>query len=145
MEHAKEIFNGCAAALGVVASLIFGGWDLALRILLTLVVIDYITGMTKSGAKGELSSSVGWNGLYRKGVIFLVIVLAHQLDLITGTATPVFRIASTYFYIANEAISITENIAMIGVPLPDFLVKGLKTLKTNVNEMTPEVKPNEKN
>jgi len=145
MEHAREIFNIAMAAIGVVVSSVCGGWDSVLAILLTLIVIDYTTGLIKGGYQKELSSFTGWMGLLRKGVIFLVIVLAHQVDIVLGNTAPIFRTATAYFYIANEAISITENIALLGIPLPSFLIKALKAFKTNVNEMVPEVKANEKN
>lgn len=131
MDHVREYFNIAFATVGIGITSIFGGWDLPLQILLTVVVIDYVTGLIKSGYKGNLSSSVGWKGLLRKGAIFFVIIVAHQMDMITANELPMFRIASAYFYIANEAISITENISELGVPLPSFLVTSLETLKKN--------------
>ena len=145
VEHAREIFNVVIAAIGVAVSSVCGGWGSVLALLLTLIIIDYITGLIKGGYRRELSSFTGWVGLLKKGVVFLVIILAHQVDIVLGNASPIFRTATAYFYIANEAISITENIALLGIPLPSFLIKALKAFKTNVNEMIPEVKPNEKN
>lgn len=145
MDHARELFNIAMATLGLAATSVFGGWDNVLTILLTLIVIDYTTGLIKGGYQESLSSSTGWKGLLRKGVIFLVVILAHQVDIVLNSTSPIFRTATAYFYIANEGISITENIALLGVPLPSFLIKALKAFKSNVDEMIPEVKTNEKN
>lgn len=134
MDHMREYFNVIVAAVGVGISTVLGGWDLSLQILLTVVVIDYITGLVKSGYKGNLSSSIGWKGLLRKGAIFFVIIVAHQMDMITGNEMPLFRIAAAYFYIANEAISITENISELGIPLPNFLISSLEAFKKNTED-----------
>lgn len=132
-------------AVGVIVSSVCGGWDSVLTILLTLIACDYTTGLIKAGYRKELSSVTGWIGLLRKGVIFLVIVLAHQVDIVLGNTGHIFRTATAYFYIANEALSVTENIALLGIPLPSFLIKALKAFKSNVDEMVSEESKNEKN
>ena len=143
MDHIREYFNMAFAAFGVAITSILCGWDLPLQILLTVVVIDYITGLVKSAYKGNLSSRTGWKGLLRKGAIFAVIIVAHQMDMITGNELPIFRVAAAYFYIANEAISITENISELGVPLPSFLVTSLEAFKKNTeNNIMPKASAN---
>ena len=140
IENLKYLINGSTAVIGLLISQLLGGWDMALRILLTFVVLDYITGLAKSGYNGDLSSCIGWKGLLRKGAIFFVIIITHQVDMIAGVEAPIFRIAATYFYIANEAISITENVSALGVPLPNFLTQLLQVMKENASEGKPTPK-----
>lgn len=128
MNH-KTIFNGIIATVGTSITYLIGGWNTVLGILAICIIVDYVTGLMKGLMHKELSSSVGFNGLLRKAAIFLVIILANQLDLAANNSNNLFRTMACYFYIANEGISITENIAMLGVPLPDFIVKALKKIK----------------
>ena len=134
MNH-KTIFNGVIATIGTALTYLIGGWNIVLGILAICIIVDYVTGLMKGLMHKELSSSVGFDGLLRKAAIFLVIILANQLDLAANNSNNLFRTMACYFYIANEGISITENIAMLGVPLPDFIVKALVKLKDSNGEM----------
>lgn len=125
-----------AGATGV--TLLIGGWDSVMKILAILIILDYVTGIMKSAKEKKLDSSVGFNGLLKKAAIFVVVILAHQLDLTIPQEVPVFRTMVGYFYIANEGISITENIAILGVPLPSGLVGALKKLKEENNNVNNE-------
>lgn len=130
----KNILNSTVALGGTTLTYLIGGWDGVLKILAVLIVIDYVTGIMKGFSNKELASDIGYNGLIRKAAIFLVVILANQLDLAVPQENPVFRTMACYFYIANEGISITENIAMMGVPLPMGLVGALKKLKEENNK-----------
>ncbi len=129
----KHIINSSIAIGGTWLTYLIGGWDSVLKILAVLIIIDYITGIIKALINKELTSDIGWVGLMKKAAIFLVVILAHQLDLTIPQENPIFRTMACYFYIANEGISITENIAVLGVPLPEWLVKTLKKLKDTNN------------
>lgn len=124
-----------AAIGGFVASL-FGGWNGAMTVLVVFMAADYVLGcicaMTGNSPKtngGHFLSSVAFKGLLKKGVIMLVVLLAVQLDKAVGGATPMFQSATTFFYIANEGISVIENCGLLGVPVPKALRDALEALR----------------
>jgi len=125
----KTIANTGIAVVGTSITYLIGGWDSVLKILAVLIVVDYVTGLMKAALNKDLASDIGYKGLLKKAAIFIVVILAHQLDLTIPQENPIFRTMVCYFYIANEGISITENIALLGVPLPGGLVEALKKLK----------------
>lgn len=112
---------------------LFGGWDQVLKILFIMIILDYITGVVRSGMKGELSSRTGFKGIIKKVAILVVVVIAVQLDKSMGQVN-IFRYMVCFFYISNEGISILENFSKMGVPLPSFLVNLLKVMKDQANE-----------
>lgn len=124
----KEYFNGVVSFTGTILTYLLGGWDMAIGILVLFMALDYITGVIKSMAFKETSSKTGFIGIARKVVIFVVLIIATQLDKLVG-GTPVFRTMVCYFYIANEGISILENCATMGLPLPKKLKDILVQLK----------------
>ena len=113
----------------------FGGVDLILRVLLFFIVLDYATGLMKAFIRKDLSSAVGWNGLMKKIGTLIAVIVAHQMDKIDPTGSQLFRNAVVTFFIANEGVSLVENLAIIGVPVPSILKRALKAWKeeTEVN------------
>jgi len=128
----KTTINSIVAFLGTGVAYLLGGWDTPLGLLALLMVLDYVTGIMKGIKDKNLASDIGYNGLLKKAGIFIVVILAHQMDKLTGQA-PVFRTAACIFYSSNEGLSITENIALLGVPLPPGLIETLKKLKNTDN------------
>lgn len=112
------------AAIGGLLVWMFGPWDTLVSVLLAFVVLDYITGLINAGIKHDLKSSVGFIGLAKKVMIFLLVALAALLDRVVPTNGAI-RAAVCLFYIANEGISILENAGAIGLPLPDKLKETL--------------------
>lgn len=117
----------CFAALGGAVAGAFGGWDAILRVLICLMAADYISGvlvalMGKSlkTEYGGLSSKAGAAGIARKGLMLTVVLCAALLDSAMGAAN-VCRDAAIWFYIANEGLSLLENIGLMGVPYPEKL------------------------
>ena len=108
-------------------SYIFGGIDALMSVLLIMIVIDYITGVSAAIYRKELCSSVGFNGILRKAAILCVVACAHMLG--QAMDIPEIRSAVIGFYIANEGISIVENAADLGVPMPEKLIYILKKFK----------------
>lgn len=125
----KEVFNSSIAGVATVLTWLFGTWDTALAVLISFMVLDYITGLLRGAINKELSSDVGFKGLARKSVILIVLIVAVALDRLMNTGTWVFRTLVAYFYIANEGISILENSAALGLPIPDRLKEMLMQLK----------------
>lgn len=121
-------FNGGTAILGVIGTFAFGEWTSLLGFFLLTIIVDYITGIIASiKEKQGLSSEVGFWGLAKKGLMLLIIMLAHQMDVVLDT--DFIMTGSIYFYIANELISITENYGKMGLPLPEVIRKLITVLK----------------
>ena len=121
------------AIIGGVAGFLFGKWDLPLQILLTAMVLDYISGMLKAFYLGEVSSRVGYKGLIKKVGILFTIVVANLTDIVLGLT--IFRSAICMFFCMNELVSVLENVALIGVPIPKFLTdKLIQTKSLSIEE-----------
>ncbi len=119
--------SGLAIGGGIV-SFMFGGWTMMLGVLIALVVLDYITGLTASYIKGDLSSKHGLKGIAKKVIIFAMVSVGNFIDIALGSG-PFVREAVIIFYVTNEIISVVENVGRAGVPIPEKLRKGIKILK----------------
>ena len=124
----KEIFNTVVAFLGTTIIYLFGGVDVAMNCLLIAIVIDYISGLIKAYECKVLSSKIGFRGILKKVGVLLVVMLAVLIDRVTGE-TGAIRTLVIYYFVANEGLSIVENLAEAGIPVPKSLKKALKTLK----------------
>lgn len=117
----KEFWNTIQfvfAAVGGWLGYFLGGCDGLLYALLAFMVIDYITGVMCAIADKKLSSSVGFKGICRKVLIFLLVGIANILDVqVIGTGS-VLRTAVIFFYISNEGVSLLENAGHLGLPIP---------------------------
>ena len=125
---ALGLLGGCIADL-------LGGWDAGLQSLFLFMAIDYITGLIVAGVfkksrksqKGALESLAAWKGLLRKGASLGVVLIACRLDLLLGAT--IIRDATVIAYCGNELLSITENIGLMGVPLPKVITQALEALR----------------
>ena len=126
------------AAVGIVGSgvaSLFGGWGAALSGLVLFMAIDFAMGLTVAGVfkrskktdGGALESRAGWKGLCRKVYTLALVLVAHWLDIITGTSY--IRDAVCIGFIANEAISILENAGLMGIPIPSVMSKAIEGLR----------------
>ena len=126
----KETFLTTLTAIGTaITTTLLGGWDRALEILLIFIALDYLTGLGAAMKTKTLKSSIGFEGLMKKATIFLVVILAAQLDRITVNTAGVFRTATAFFFISNEGLSILENVGEMGVKLPTFIAGALTKLR----------------
>lgn len=117
----KEFWNMIQflfASVGGWLGYFLGGCDGLLYALLAFVVIDYITGVMCAIADKNLSSSVGFKGICRKVLIFLLVGIANILDVQVIGAGSVLRTAVIFFYISNEGVSLLENAGHLGLPIP---------------------------
>ena len=130
----NEKVNTLLAILGTLFTWLFGAWDLALMVLVTFMVLDYLTGLIKGYLAKKLSSNAGLKGIARKSIIFIVLFMAVMLDRLLNSGTWVFRTLVCYFYIANEGLSILENCSAIGLPIPQKIQEALEQLKNMENE-----------
>ena len=117
------------AAIGGFIGWFLGGCDGLLYALLVFIIIDYITGVMCAIEKHNLSSEIGFHGIFRKVLILLLVGVANIVDVqVIGTGS-VLRAAVCFFYISNEGLSILENAAILGLPIPEQLKKVLKQIK----------------
>jgi len=120
----QVIFTGVGGWLGY----FLGGCDGLLYALVLFVVVDYITGVMCAAADHKLSSEVGFKGICRKVLIFLLVGIGHVLDAqIIGTGS-VLRTAVIFFYLSNEGVSLLENAGHLGLPIPEKLKVVLEQL-----------------
>ncbi len=111
-----------------------GGCDGLLYALIAFVVIDYITGVMCAIADKNLSSEVGFKGICRKVLIFLLVGIANILDVQVIQTGSVLRTAIIFFYISNEGVSLLENAAHLGLPVPEKIKVVLKQLHDKSEE-----------
>ena len=105
-----------------------GGCDGLLYALLAFVVIDHVTGVMCAVVDRRLSSAIGFRGIFKKVLIFALVGIGHLLDTqVIGTGS-VLRTAIIFFYISNEGLSLVENAAYLGLPIPSKLHKVLEQL-----------------
>ncbi len=119
----------------------FGEWNMLLTCLVIVMTADYATGFlvawrgySPKTEDGKLSSKAGFDGLLRKGMIFLIVLVATVVDKVVGNQTAIAQTATVCFYISNESLSIVENVKLMGVALPSFLEKLLEALKKKSDE-----------
>ena len=127
----KEFWNTIQfifTAVGGWLGYFLGGCDGLLYALIAFVAIDYITGVMCAVSDRKLNSQVGFKGICRKVLIFLLVGIAHILDVqVIGTGS-VLRTAVIFFYLSNEGVSIIENAAHLGLPIPEKLKAVLEQL-----------------
>ncbi|MCI2105546.1 MAG: phage holin family protein [Intestinimonas sp.] len=128
----KEIWTGIQvvfSAIGGMLGWFLGGMDGFLYALLAFVILDYITGVMVAAVQKKVSSEVGFKGICKKVLIFILVGMANIVDVqIIGNGSAI-RTAVIFFYLSNEGISILENTAIIGLPVPQKLKDVLEQLK----------------
>ncbi|MBQ3513422.1 MAG: phage holin family protein [Lachnospiraceae bacterium] len=125
-----KFFNQLSIVGGIVGGFfckLLGGWDTILSALIALVILDYITGVLKAIVTKSLSSSVGFKGLVKKVVIFIVVATAVVVQSVVGEAVPLREIVIVFF-LCNEGISLLENASEF-VPIPEKLKETLIQLR----------------
>lgn len=127
----KEFWNINQAVFAVLGGWIgyyLGGCDGLIYLLLTCVIIDYITGVMCAIADKRLSSAVGFKGICRKVLIFMLVGLANLIDVDVIKSGSIVRTAVLFFYISNEGVSLLENAGHLGLPIPGKLKDVLEQL-----------------
>lgn len=127
----KQIWNGIQiafTAFGGFLGWFLGGVDGFLYALIAFVVIDYITGVLRAISDKTLSSEVGFKGVCRKVLIFALVGIGNIVDIYVLEGTGVLRTAVIFFYLSNEGVSLLENAAHLGLPIPEKLKEVLEQL-----------------
>ena len=127
----KEFWNTIQlgfAAVGGWLGYFLGGCDGLLYALIAFVAIDYITGVMCAISDKTLSSEVGFKGICRKVLIFLLVGIGNIIDVQVLGSPGVLRTAVIFFYLSNEGVSLLENAAHLGLPVPDAIKTVLEQL-----------------
>lgn len=131
----KEIWNWLQVALTALGGLLgwfLGGFDGFLYALVALMVADYITGVMCAIVDKTLSSEVGFRGIFKKVLIFILVGIGHIIDTHLIGDGSVLRTAIIFFYCSNEGVSMLENAARLGLPIPEKLKDILAQLHNKV-------------
>ena len=121
------------AEIGAILGIFLGGIDGMLKALIVFAVVDYITGVMAAIIEHKLNSEIGFKGITKKVLLFMIVGVAHCLDVYVIGSVSVCRSTVAMFYIANEGLSIIENTARCGLPIPDKLKVILEQLREDNN------------
>lgn len=128
----KSVSTGAGAMIGY----FFGEWSVMINLLLMLVIVDWVTGWAAAWINGELKSRTGYRGIARKVAIFVMVTIAHFIDKAVGDLH-YFQDAVIFFYLANELLSVIENMGRMGVPMPKVLRHAVKIFESHSGEDEP--------
>lgn len=134
MKELIESINVGFAAIGGFLGWLFGGLDGFLYALIVFVIVDYFTGVMAACVQKRLSSEIGFRGIAKKVAIFMLVAVANIIDVDIIKTGNTVRTAVIFFYLSNEGISILENAALIGLPIP----QKLKTVLLQINKEDDE-------
>lgn len=143
MSKLWNVLSAVFVTIGLWLGLFIGPVNGLLIALIVFVITDYVTGFASAIVRKELSSSVGFKGLARKVLIFLIVGIANVLDIYVLGANAVLRTAVILFYMANEGLSIIENAGEIGLPIPKKLKDVLAQLRKKSGEDDKDDKDND--
>ena len=135
MKKMEKLFNWISVVFGAAGGILsywLGGWDVLLKTIVFLAIADYITGWIKGIYTKQLSSEIGFKGLLKKIVMFIVIAVSFVIQGLIGGAIPLREVV-IMFYIANEGLSLLENAAVF-TPIPDKLKNVLLQLRDKDSE-----------
>ena len=138
MKRAITISQALFPALGGSLGWFLGGIDGFMYALITLVALDYITGVMVAIVEKKVSSEIGFKGIFKKVLIFIMVGIGNIIDVYILKNGSALRTAVIFFYISNEGISIIENASIIGLPIPEKLKNVLQQLKNDEEEKIDE-------
>lgn len=124
--------------VAAVSEILLGSWDAALEILLVIMALDYVTGVGAAFKTKSVSSSIGYTGLLKKASIFIIVILAAQMDKMIGSSNNLFRNGTALSFSINDALSILENVGRLGIKLPSFLRAAFVRLQQNNDALISE-------
>jgi toxin secretion/phage lysis holin len=128
MKEFWNIIQVIFAAVGGWLGYFLGGCDGLLYALLVFVTLDYLTGLMCTIVDKKLSSEIGFRGIFKKVLIFIMVGIGHIMDMQVLGSVGVLRTAVIFFYISNEGVSLVENAAYLGLPIPEKLKAVLEQL-----------------
>ncbi len=129
MKEVINILQLIFTAIGGYIGYFLGGFDGLIYALVAFVVIDYITGLMAAIIEKKLSSGIGFRGIFKKVLIFALVGIGHTIDFYLIEKGSAVRTAVIFFYLSNEGLSILENAAKVGLPIPEKLKTVFTELK----------------
>ncbi|MGG1326503.1 phage holin family protein [Bacillus tropicus] len=136
MDRIDVLLKPFIATFGGFCGYFLGGWDATLKTLVAMAVIDYLTGMIAAGYNGELKNKVGFTGITKKVVLFLLVGVATQLDTALGSNSAIRE--ATIFFMGNELLSLLENAGRMGILLPKALTNAIDISSKNNKKTSSE-------
>lgn len=130
MEH---WFNAIVSTIATTFVFLIGGFDVAMSCLLIAIALDYVSGILKAFINKNLSSEIGLKGILKKVGILVIVMLGVLVDRVAGE-TGAIRTLVIYYFVANEGLSIIENLGEAGLPIPKKLKDALKALKKETDK-----------
>lgn len=124
----KHFINDIGSVILTTTVYLLGGFDIAIQSLLIVMVVDYLTGIASAIYNKELSSKIGFKGIIKKFSYLCVVALSIVIDNLTGQSG-LIRTLVIYFFVANDGLSVIENMAEMGVKLPQKLIDALEQIK----------------
>lgn len=124
----KATITLATAEVCTILYFLFGEFDIALQCLLVFIALDYISGLIKAYCTKTLSSKIGFKGILKKVGILSIVILSVSLDRLGGD-TGAIRTLVIYYFVANEGLSVLENFAEAGIPIPKSIKKSLMNIK----------------
>lgn len=124
----KHLISDMLSVILTTTVYLLGGFDIAIQSLLIVMVVDYLTGIASAIYNKELSSKIGFKGILKKFSYLCVVALSVIIDNLTGQSG-LIRTLVIYFFVANDGLSIIENMAEMGVKLPQKLIDTLEQIK----------------
>lgn len=124
----KNVLSNVLSVLFTTFVYLLGGFDVALQSLLIVIVIDYITGVSSAIYNKKLSSKVGLKGIIKKFCYLCIVALSVVIDNLLGQSGMI-RSLVIYFFVANDGLSIIENMADMNIKLPKKLIESLEQIK----------------
>lgn len=124
----QSVIKSILSAVATTLLFILGGWDIALQSLIIIMIIDYLTGISKSYVAKKLNSNKGFRGIVKKLAMLGIVAIAVIIDRLIGD-TGLIRTFIIYYLVANEGLSIIENLGEMDIIVPEFLKNKLEQLK----------------
>ena len=140
MSKIQAAIDGAAGAVGAVLGFMYGEVNGLFWALIAFMALDYVSGVLAAIADKRLSSAVGFKGIAKKLLILVFVAIGHIADTYVLGGTPVAMSAVILFYIANEGISVIENAAVLGLPVPQKIKNVLEQIKKKSGENNSENK-----
>lgn len=128
MDKLTQMIDWAAMTAGVLLGFLYGDITPLMYSLIAMVALDCITGLAAAAMRREVSSAKCFAGLMRKFLILVLVAVAHVIDMYVTNTFPVLQSAVMLFFIAHEALSIAENSAALGLPIPKKLIDVLEEL-----------------
>lgn len=126
----QTVIKSAVSVLATTFIYLFGGWDIALQSLVVFIILDYLTGIAKSYVAKKLNSNKGLKGIVKKLAMLCLVAVAVIIDRITGY-TGMVRTLIIYYLVANEGLSILENLSEMNIIVPSFLKDKLEQIRDN--------------